>query len=270
VSDVRSRDGTRIAYERSGAGAPVILVDGALCSRTMGPMPALAALLAQHFTVFSYDRRGRGESGDTAPYAVDREIEDIAALIDAAGAPVCLYGASSGAALALEAANRGLAVSKLALYEAPFIVDDQRTPLLDDYRAELTRHLEANRRGDAVTHFMKSVGMPAPFAYVMRLMPVFSKLKAVAHTLPYDFAIVAGQQRGRPLPMDRWTAYTQPTLVMMGGKSPAWMRSANQALAAVLPHAELRTLAGQTHMVSEKAVAPVLIDFFTEIGVRAQ
>lgn len=264
MTDVRSRDGTRIAYERSGDGPPVILVDGALCYRKMGPAAPLAALLAEHFTVFSYDRRGRGESGDTPPYAVEREVEDIAALIDAAGSPVRLYGTSSGAALALEAANRGLAISKLALYEAPFIVDDTRTPLLDDYRVELTRFLESNRRGDAVVHFMKAVGVPGPFAFLMRLMPVFSKLKAVAHTLPYDFAIVADQQRGQPLPADRWTSYTQPILVMMGGKSPAWMRTANHALAAVLPSAQLRTLAGQTHMVSEKALAPVLVDFFAE------
>jgi pimeloyl-ACP methyl ester carboxylesterase len=262
VSEVRSLDGTRIAYERTGDGPPLILVDGALCYRGMGPMASLAALLTDRFAVFRYDRRGRGESGDAQPYAVDREVEDISALIDAAGAPVHLYGASSGAALALEAANRGLAIKSLALNEAPFIVDDTRAPLLDDYRVELIRYLEANRRGDAVAHFMKSVGMPAPFALIMRAMPVFSKLKAVAHTLPYDFAIVADAQRGQPLPSDRWTAYTQPILVMMGSKSPAWIRNAMESLATVLPSAELRTLAGQTHMVSEKALAPVLADFF--------
>jgi pimeloyl-ACP methyl ester carboxylesterase len=262
MSEVLSRDGTRIAYEQSGDGPPVILVDGALCSRAMGPMASLATLLNERFTVFRYDRRGRGESGDTQPYAVEREVEDIAALIDAAGAPVCIYGASSGAALALEAANRGLAIKSLALYEAPFIVDDTRTPLLDDYRAELTRCLNANRRGDAVALFMKSVGVPVPFIFLMRFMPVFSKLKAVAHTLPYDLALVAEQQRGQPLPADRWRSCTQPALVMMGGKSPAWIRNANQAMAAVLPRAELRTLPGQTHMVSAKAVAPVLVDLF--------
>jgi pimeloyl-ACP methyl ester carboxylesterase len=262
VSVVRSQDGTRIAYEATGTGPPVILVDGALCYRKMGPMAPLAALLAERFTVYRYDRRGRGESGDTQPFAVEREVEDIAALIDAAGAPVRMYGVSSGAALALEAANRGLAISALALYEAPFIVDDTRTPLLDDHRAELTRYIEANRRGDAVAHFMKSVGMPAPFVLLMRFMPVFSTLKAVAHTLPYDFAIVADQQRGQPLPSNRWTSYTEPVLVAVGAKSPVWMRNAMTALADVLPNAELRTLDRQTHMVSEKAIAPVLIDFF--------
>jgi pimeloyl-ACP methyl ester carboxylesterase len=257
-----SRDGTRIAYERSGDGPPVILVDGALCYRGMGPMGPLATLLAKRFTVFRYDRRGRGESGDTRPYAVEREVEDIAALIDVAGAPVCLHGVSSGAALTLEAANSGLAIKSLALYEAPFIVDDTRAPLLEDYRAELVRCLDANRRGDAVALFMKAVGVPVPFIFLMRFMPVFSKLKAVAHTLPYDFALVGDAQRGQPLPKGRWNSCTQPTLVMVGGKSPVWIRNANQALAAALPRAELRTLAGQTHMVSESAMAPVLLDFF--------
>ena len=141
MSEVRSKDGTRIGYERTGDGPSVLLVDGALCSRKMGPMEALAARLADRFTVFRYDRRGRGESGDTLPYAVEREVEDIAALLDAAGGSAYVYGASSGAALALEAATRGLPIRKLMLYEAPFIVDDTRPPLLDDYRDALTSSL---------------------------------------------------------------------------------------------------------------------------------
>jgi pimeloyl-ACP methyl ester carboxylesterase len=262
TSEVHSNDGTRIGYDRTGDGPPVILIDGALCSRKMGPMEALAARLADRFTVFRYDRRGRGESGDTPPYAVDREIEDIAALIDVAGGSAYVCGVSSGAALALEAANRGLPISKLALYEAPFIVDDSRPPLLDDYRNTLTALLAAGRRGDAVALFMRAVQVPAPFVMLMRLMPVFGKLKAVAHTLPYDFAIVADNQRGQPLPADRWASATLPILVGAGGKSPAWMRNAQQALAGVLPNAELQTLPGQTHMVSDKVLAPLLLEFF--------
>ncbi len=262
-SDVRSKDGTRIGYDRTGNGPPVILVDGALCSRAMGPMEALAARLVDRYTVFRYDRRGRGESGDTPPYAVEREIEDIAALIDVAGGSAFVYGASSGAALALEAANRALPIRKLVLYEAPFIVDDTRPPLLDDYRDELTNTLAAGRRGDAVALFMRAVQVPAPFVMLMRIMPMFGKLKAVAHTLPYDFAIVAEHQRGEPLPAGRWASATMPILVVAGGKSPAWMRNAQQALAGVLPNAELRTLPGQTHMVSDKVLAPLLIEFFS-------
>ena len=135
MGTLHSSDGTPIAYETAGDGPPVILVDGALCYRASGPSAPLAALLAEHFTVFTYDRRGRGESGDTAPYAVEREVEDIAALIDEAGGSACVYGISSGAALALEAANRGLGIERLVVYEAPFIVDDSRAPLPYDFAA---------------------------------------------------------------------------------------------------------------------------------------
>jgi pimeloyl-ACP methyl ester carboxylesterase len=263
MSEVRSKDGTRIGYDQTGDGPPVILVDGALCSRAMGPMEALAARLADRFTVIRYDRRVRGESGDILPYAVEREIEDLAALIDVAGGWAYVCGVSSGAALVLEAANRALPIRKVVLYEAPFIVDDTRPPLLDDYRDALTSLIAAGRRGDAVALFMRAVQVPAPFVMLMRFMPVFGKLKAVAHTLPYDFAIVADNQRGQPLAADRWASATLPILVGAGGKSPAWMRNAQQALASVLPNAELRTLPGQTHMISDKALAPLLIEFFS-------
>ena len=165
-------------------------MDGALCYRGSGPSGPLAALLAPHFTVFTYDRRGRGDSGNTAPYAVEREVEDIEALINEAGGSAFVYGISSGAGLALEAANRGLAVKKLALYEAPFIVDDSRAP----FPTTSWRGSSASSRpiaaSDAVKLFMKLVGVPAVFIALMRFMPAWSKLKGVAHTLPYDITIV--------------------------------------------------------------------------------
>ncbi len=259
---VHSRDGTPIAFDRSGKGPPIILVDGALCYRASGPMGPLAALLEPHFTVLTYDRRGRGDSGDTAPYAVEREVEDIEALIGAAGGSAFVYGISSGAALALEAANGGLAIEKLALYEAPFIVDDSRPPLPKDYLPHLNELIASGRRGDAVKLFMQVVGVPAMFVALIRFMPTWSKLKAIAHTLAYDALIVEANQRGKPLPARRWAAATVPTLVVLGGKSPGWMRSAMQALASVLPNAKSRTLEGQTHMVKPKALAPVLVEFF--------
>jgi pimeloyl-ACP methyl ester carboxylesterase len=239
----------------------VILVDGALCSRSFGPMPKLAPLLARHFTVFTYDRRGRGDSGDTAPYAVQREVEDIEALINEAGGSAYLYGVSSGAALALEAA-RSLAIKKLVLYEAPFIVDDSRPPLSETYAEELGGLIAQDRRGDAVKLFMKLVGVPGIFIALMRVMPAWSKLKAVAHTLPYDIAIVADNQRGKRLPANRWASVTAPTLVVGGGKSDAWMRNAVRAVAEALPNAKQRTLEGQTHNVGAEAIAPVLEEFF--------
>lgn len=262
MEKVLSRDGTPIAYERLGGGPPLILVDGALCHRTFGPMPKLAPLLAKDFTVFMYDRRGRGDSGDSAPYAVERELEDIDALIQEAGGSAFIYGISSGAALALEAANRGLAVRQVALYEPPFIVDDSREPLAEDYLLHLTEMIAANRRGDAVRHFMKAVGVPRVFIALMRFTPAWSKLKAVAHTLIYDTQIMQDNQRGKPLPPTRWASVAVPTLVAVGGKSPAWMQRAMESLARVIPRAERRNLPGQTHMVTAEAQAPMLLEFF--------
>ncbi len=261
---VFSKDGTAIAFDRIGNGPPVILVDGALCYRGMGQSGQLAELLAQHFTVFTYDRRGRGASGDTAPYAVEREVEDIAALLGEAGGAAFIWGTSSGAALALEAANRLSGIKKLALYEAPFIVDDTR-PTTENGWDRISGAVAVDRRSEAVKLFLKVVGVPGFVRVLMPLMiPVWSKLKGVAHTLPYDGTIVRDNQRGKPLPAGRWASVTIPVLVMDGGNSPVWMRHANRALASVLPHAQYRTLVGQTHMLKPKAHAPVLVEFFKD------
>ena len=258
---VRSKDGTAIAFDRIGQGSPVILVDGALCYRAMGPSGPLAQLLAPHFTVFTYDRRGRGDSSDTAPYAVEREVEDLEALVNEAGGTVFVAGISSGAALALEATRRLTGIKKLALYEAPFVVDDSRPPISDEWR-RIGEAVAAGRQGDALKHFLKVVGVPAFFVAVMPLMPAWSKLKRVAHTLPYDGAIVRDNQRGKPLPASHWAFVTIPTLVMDGEKSPVWMRHGMQSLAAALPNAQYRTLEEQTHNVKAKAYAPALVEFF--------
>jgi pimeloyl-ACP methyl ester carboxylesterase len=264
MGKVLSKDGTAIAFDRIGNGPPVILIDGALCYRGMGQSGQLAELLAQHFTVFTYDRRGRGASGDTAPYAVEREVEDIAALLGEAGGAPFVWGTSSGAVLALEAANRLRGIKRLALYEVPFIVDDTR-PTTEDGWDRISGAVAADRQSDAVKLFLKVVGVPGFVRALMPLMiPMWSKLKAVAHTLPYDGAIVRDNQRGRPLPPSRWASLTIPVLVMDGGNSPAWMRHANRALASVLPNAEYRTLKGQTHMLKPKAHAPILVDFFKD------
>ena len=262
MEKVNSKDGTLIAFDRSGEGPPIILVDGALCYRASGPMGPLAKLLAQHFTVYTYDRRGRGDSGNTSPYAVEREVDDIEALIIAAGGTAFVFGASSGAALALEAANRGLAIEKLALYDAPFIVDNSRPPPPEDFVAQLDSLIALERRGDAVKLFLKLVGVPAIFLVIMRFMPVWSKLTAVAHTLPYDITITEDNQRGKPLAATRWARVNVPTLVADGGKSPVWMRNGMRALADILPNAKYRTLEGQTHIVKAKVHAPVLVEFF--------
>jgi pimeloyl-ACP methyl ester carboxylesterase len=263
MNTVRSKDGTPIAFDRSGKGPAVIIVDGALCYRAFGPSGPLAALLADRFTVFTYDRRGRGDSGDTKPYAVDREIEDLDALIREAGGSAFVYGISSGAALALEAAHRGLPINKLALYESPCIVDDTHAPIPPDFLARLQGLVAADRRSDAVKMFLRLVGVPAMGILMMPVMPAWSKLKAVAHTLPNDITIVENNQRGKPFPKDRWARATMPALAMDGSKSPSWMRNGMKGLAGVLPNATFRTLDGQNHMVKAPAIAPVLTEFFT-------
>jgi len=263
VQTVTSKDGTRIAFERMGNGPPLVIVDGALCYRASGPSRPLAGLISRQFTVFIYDRRGRGDSGDTAPYSVDREIDDLAALLQEAGGSASVYGISSGAALALEAANRGLPITRLALYESPCIVDDTHAPMPADFLARLQRVVAENRRGDAVKMFLRLVDLPAVAMLMMPFMPAWAKLKAVAHTLPYDIAIVQDNQRGQPFKPGRWSQATMPTLAMDGGRSPAWMRNGMKALAATLPNAAFRTLDGQTHTVKAAALAPVLIEFFS-------
>jgi pimeloyl-ACP methyl ester carboxylesterase len=256
---VLSKDGTAIAFDRSGTGRPLILVDGALCSRSFGPMPKLAPLLARHFSVFTYDRRGRNESGDTAPYSVGREVEDLAALVDEAGGSAFVYGVSSGAALALEAAAHGLPIEKLALYEPPFVADGGAPRPAADHEARLRELVSAGRRGAAVRYFMtEMVGMPALFVWPMRLLPMWSKLEAVAHTLAYDAAVMGDFS----VPAARAAAVTVPTLVVGGEKSPPPLREAARAVAEAIPNAGLRRLKGQTHNVSAEVVAPVLVEHF--------
>ena len=263
MNTVRSKDGTTIAFDRTGEGPAVILVGGAIQHRAIDPSTArLAELLSSTFTVVHYDRRGRGDSGDTAPYAVERELDDIDALIQDAGGSASLFGMSSGAVLSLDAAERGLAVTKLALYEPPFMVDDTRPPVPQDYRARLSAMLSEGRRGDAVELFMtEAVGMPAEAVPPMRGAPFWPGLESVAHTLPYDDAIMGDLTSGKPLPPARWAGVTIPTLVIDGGESPAWARNAVQAIVDVLPQAERRTLDGQTHQVDPEVLGPLLGEF---------
>ncbi|MFI5274699.1 MAG: alpha/beta fold hydrolase [Ktedonobacterales bacterium] len=264
MNTVPSSDGTTNAFDQSGEGPALILVGGAFQYRAIDPRTAhLAALLASRFTVFRYDRRGRGDSGDTAPYAVEREIEDFAALIAKAGGSAFVFGMSSGAVLALEAAGRGLAITKLALYEPPFIVNDSGPALPAEYSSHLTELVAAGRRGDAVEYFMmQAAGMPPEAVAPMRQSPMWPMLEAVAHTLPYDDAIMGDTCSGSPLLLARWASVTVPTLVMDGGASPASMGASAQALVDVLRHAQRRTLEGQTHEVAPEVLAPIMEAFF--------
>jgi pimeloyl-ACP methyl ester carboxylesterase len=260
VEMTTSADGTAIAFDRVGEGPPLVLVRGAFNDRRT---PAeLAELLAPRFTVYSYDRRGRGDSGDTPPYAVEREIEDLEAVIEAAGGSVALYGHSSGAQLALETAARGVSVTKLAMYEPPYFVDDSRSLKSDDYLARLERAIAEGRRRDAAQQFLtEGVGMPAEMVQGMLDSPMATGLERLAHTLPYDERIMERYQLGRPLPAEWRDSVTVPALVMDGGNSPQWMRNACRALAQRLPDVQYRTLGGLDHNDAPDAVAPVLERF---------
>jgi pimeloyl-ACP methyl ester carboxylesterase len=254
---VTSRDGTLISYTRAGRGPALILVDGALCSRTMGPMPKLAPFVASNFTVFTYDRRGRGESGDTQPYSVAREVDDLEALIGEAGGEASLLGLSSGAALALEATASGLSVDKLVLYEPPLVAHGTSEPV--NHEARLKELIAADRRADALRYFMVDmVNMPSIFMVVMRLMvPVWRKLKSVAHTLPYDAAVM----RDFRVPTERAAKIRVPTLVLAGQKTQPRLLTAAAALAKAIPGSTYLTLKGQTHNVDAKVLAPVVTGF---------
>jgi pimeloyl-ACP methyl ester carboxylesterase len=257
LEKVTSKDGTVIAYERSGAGPAVILVDGALCSRAFGPMPKLAPLLAEHFTVFVYDRRGRGSSGDVQPYSKAREIEDIGALNRVAGGSASLLGLSSGAALALEAAAAGVSIRKVVAYEPPYVGQDSKTGA--SYEGNLKKLIGEGRRGDAVKYFMRDmVQVPGLMLVLMQLMfGIWGKLKAAAHTLPYDAAVMGDFT----VPAGRLRAIQTPTLVMNGSKTDARLKRAAQAVTAALPNAKHLVLAGQTHNVSPKVLTRAVMEF---------
>jgi pimeloyl-ACP methyl ester carboxylesterase len=245
-----SKDGTRIAFEQSGAGPAIILVLGAFNDRATGA--PLSRFLEQHFSVFNYDRRGRGDSGDTAPYAVEREIEDLDALITQAGGSACVFGYSSGAILSLRAAAHGLAISKLALYEPP-----PTGARAGDLAPQLTELISAGRRGEAVELFQtEAVGIPAEVVAQLRNAPFRPALEKMAHTLIYESMIL------KSLPSELMASARIPTLVIGAGNSPEVMQHAAQSLAEALPNGRHRLLEGQTHDIVPAVVGPVLEAFF--------
>jgi pimeloyl-ACP methyl ester carboxylesterase len=261
---VTSADGTAIAYETLGSGPALIVVDGAMCYREFGPARDLAKALADRYTVHIYDRRGRGASGNTLPWSEDREIDDLAALLDAAGGQAYLLGTSSGAVLAADAANRLDGFTKLALYEPPFIVDDTHAPREASFTADTETLIARDDRSGALKKFMRHVGMPAVMVQIMSVTPMWKKLKAVAPTLPYDLHILGDTGRGVPLDAGRWAGVTVPAIVMDGGNSPQYMRNAAKALTAALPKAQYRTLPGQTHMVKAAVLGPAVKEFLAD------
>ncbi|MGW7445668.1 alpha/beta fold hydrolase [Kitasatospora sp. NPDC054795] len=261
MNTVVSTDGTVLACSVTGSGPAVVLVDGALCHRGMGPSASIAEQLAARHTVWTYDRRGRGDSGDTPPFAVEREIEDLAAVIAAAGGSAHVLAHSSGAALALRAAAAGTGITRLAVYEPPFSTGEAQSERFRHYVAELTAALAEGRRGDAVAALMVYAGTPAEMVDGMRGAPVWPLFEAVAPTLAYDAAAL-GDRTGAVVPVDLLATIAVPTLVLDGGASPETLRAPARAVAAAVPDAEYRTLDGQTHEVSAEVLAPELLKFY--------
>jgi pimeloyl-ACP methyl ester carboxylesterase len=264
---VTSKDGTSIAYDRLGRGPAVILVGGGLDDGSENA--PLVPELAEHFTVYNYARRGRGDSGDTLPYAVEREIEDIEALIAEAGGSAHLYGVSSGGALALEATAAGVAVDRLAVYDVPYNLADDAPQRQREYLEGLQGLLAEGRRGDMLELFMRLAGSSEEDIAGARRSPMWPGLMDIARTLAYDAACMGD---GRP-PTARLTRITRPTLVAtggvradsqagMGGLPSDFFARAADAIAASIPRAECRTIEGQSHVADPKVVAPVLERFF--------
>ena len=268
MKTVTSNDGTTIAFDQSGSGPLVILVDGALQYRAFDQgMAQLAELLAPHFTVIHYDRRARGESTNTQPFPFDREdglrgeIEDLEALIDEAGGSAFVYGISSGAALAMEAASRlGGKIKKLAMYEAPYNDGEAGRQAWRQYIQQLEELLVADRQGDAVGLFMMLVGASADDVAGMRQHPMWPLWESAAPSLAYDH--IAALPEDSSVPVETAARVRVPTLILTGSATYPFMHESAKTLANVIPRAQHRVLEGQTHEVDSNALAPVLIKFF--------
>jgi pimeloyl-ACP methyl ester carboxylesterase len=267
MSTVRSADGTELAYSQVGSGPAVILIDGATGFRAFNQTSAqIAELLSGSFTVYTYDRRGRGESGwnDASTTPVEDELADLTAMIGAAGGSAALWGISSGGILALEAARAGLPITKLAVYEPPFIVSDIRPPLPADYVEQLQAAIAAGRRDEAAKIFLlKAVNMPEEYLGGLMDSPFWPTMLEVAHTIANDGAVVGNTMSGDPTALDRYAEVTTETLVSYGDATDASIIEGDELLAKVLPNATLAVLPGQTHDVSAEAIAPVLQRFFS-------
>lgn len=251
-----SRDGTVIAYETRGDGPPLVYVTGAVCHRRFLPIRQGAAIISSAFRVLTYDRRGRGDSGTGAQWSLEAELDDLEAVIDALGGRAALYGHSSGAVLAMHAAQHlAPKVQRVLLYDAPWVADEAGAATYADLRAKVEELLASGRNAAAIKHFLVGIGMPKMFAHFLPFMPGWRRLKALAPTLRYDMALTAGQP-----PLDLAGTITVPVHVVVGERSPEELHRVAAALAYAIPGATHQVLTGQDHMVSDKVLLPSLVN----------
>jgi pimeloyl-ACP methyl ester carboxylesterase len=266
ASHVISADGTKIAFERLGQGPPVVVVGGMFCDRQS--THELAEELSHRFTVINYDRRGRGDSGDTAPYAVEREVEDLSALIVAVGGTAAVYGHSSVAGVALRAAAGGSPITRLVLHEPPYGPDDDQSRRQGRELAECIREaLGDDRRADAIKLFMADSGMPAEIVDGMSSDP---RMQAIGPTMLYDLEVMGEFNSGGVIPEDLVRAISIPTLVIAGGASPDFFRDTAARITELLPDGTHTILEGQDHGAPADVVAPVVADFLTTASLTGR
>jgi pimeloyl-ACP methyl ester carboxylesterase len=257
MKTTQSKDGTTLAYDVNGNGPALIYITGASCFRSFKPIVQDAKVFATEFTVYNYDRRGRGDSGNTLPYSIEREIEDIEAMIDAAGGTAYLYGHSSGAVLALEAALRlGSKVQKIVMFDAPYVHDEKEKAEYKQLSQTILKLLDNGKNAQAMSTFLKGIGMPKVFVLLLPLFPGWRTMKALAPTLAYDIALTQDMP-----PVERATRVSVPTQIIVGTKSPALIHDVGRQLTKAIPNAKFAQLAGQDHMVNAKALLPLLLDF---------
>ena len=255
-----SRDGTRLAYDVYGSGPPLVYITGASCFRTFWPVVQDAKAFAKSFTIYNYDRRGRGDSTDTQPYAVEREVEDVEAIVDAAGGRASLFGHSSGAVLALEAALRlGDKVDGAVLYDPSYVSDETEKAAYEILSQQVHALLRVGDNGKAMRTFLSGIGMPKVFVHLMRFMPGWRRMTALAPSLAYDIALTCDLP-----PIERASRVTVPVQIVAGEKSPSSVRETARQLAEAIPESTFLELAGQDHMASAKAVLPVLTGFLKD------
>jgi pimeloyl-ACP methyl ester carboxylesterase len=265
MEKVTSADGTTIALERFGEGDPLIVVAGAMVDRVRAR--GISERLGEDFATINYDRRGRGDSGDAEAYAVEREIEDLAALIEVAGGSALVYAHSSGAALGLQAAAAGLAITRLVAHEAPYHPRGTGEPgEAKAYAEGLDEALAAGDRGDAVELFLGTTGMPAEMIKGFRSDPSFAEMEALAPTLAYDAAVMGSVENDAEIPDGMLAKVTAPTLAIYGTISAPRFRETAETIAAGVADGHLVALEGQHHVVPPDVLAPVLVDFFAEGG----